>query len=74
MRTADAGYLTRRLVDVAQDVIVNRTDCGTHRGLAIRRSDDVAGQTLAERIVGCVQRRTTSTIRNPGRCWSRAIR
>ncbi|MBW7880003.1 MAG: hypothetical protein J5J04_14250 [Anaerolineae bacterium] len=52
LRTADAGYLTRRLVDVAQDVIVNRTDCGTHRGLAIRRSDDVAGQTLAERIVG----------------------
>ncbi|MBK9122633.1 MAG: hypothetical protein IPM16_05860 [Chloroflexi bacterium] len=52
LRTADAGYLTRRLVDVAQDVIVNRTDCGTNRGLAIRRSDDVAGQTLFERIVG----------------------
>ncbi|HLV35410.1 MAG TPA: hypothetical protein VKY59_09865, partial [Spirillospora sp.] len=54
LRTADAGYLTRRLVDVAQDVIVNRTDCGTERGLAIRRSDDIAGQTLYERIVGRV--------------------
>ncbi len=52
LRTADAGYLTRRLVDVAQDVIVNRMDCGTESGLWIRRSDDVAGQTLYERIVG----------------------
>lgn len=52
LRTADAGYLTRRLVDVAQDVIVNRMDCGTHRGMVIRRADDVAGQTVYERIVG----------------------
>jgi DNA-directed RNA polymerase subunit beta' len=52
LRTADAGYLTRRLVDVAQDVIVNRTDCGTHAGLWIRRDEDVAGQSLYERIVG----------------------
>ncbi|MBZ0296055.1 MAG: DNA-directed RNA polymerase subunit beta', partial [Anaerolineae bacterium] len=52
LRTADAGYLTRRLVDVAQDVIVNRTDCGTEAGLWIRRLDDVAGQALYERIVG----------------------
>lgn len=52
LRTADAGYLTRRLVDVAQDVIVNRVDCGTERGMIIRRSEDVAGQTLFERIVG----------------------
>jgi DNA-directed RNA polymerase subunit beta' len=52
LRTADAGYLTRRLVDVAQDVIVNRWDCGTEKGLWIHRSDDVAGQTLFERIVG----------------------
>ncbi len=55
LRTADAGYLTRRLVDVAQDVIVNRTDCGTERGMWIRSSDDIAKQTMAERIVGrCV--------------------
>jgi DNA-directed RNA polymerase subunit beta' len=58
LRTADAGYLTRRLVDVAQDVIVNRTDCGTERGLVIRRSDDVAGQTISERIVGRVSARS----------------
>ncbi len=34
LKTADAGYLTRRLVDVAQDVIINETDCGTVRGIA----------------------------------------
>ncbi len=57
LRTADAGYLTRRLVDVAQDMIVNRWDCNTHRGLTIYRADDVAGQTLSERIVGrCASR------------------
>ncbi len=52
LRTADAGYLTRRLVDVAQDMIVNRWDCNTNRGLLIYRSDDIAGQTIGERIVG----------------------
>jgi len=52
LRTADAGYLTRRLVDVAQDVIVNRMDCGTEAGMWIRRADDIAGQTLYERIIG----------------------
>jgi DNA-directed RNA polymerase subunit beta' len=57
LRTADAGYLTRRLVDVAQDMIVNQTDCGTERGLLIRRSDDIAGEPLDERIVGrCIAR------------------
>ncbi len=52
LRTADAGYLTRRLVDTAQDVIINAKDCGTRLGIWIRRSDDVAGQTMAERILG----------------------
>ncbi|MFI3320195.1 MAG: DNA-directed RNA polymerase subunit beta' [Rikenellaceae bacterium] len=54
LKTADAGYLTRRLVDVAQDVIINEPDCGTLRGLtatAIKRNDDVV-QTLYERILG----------------------
>ena len=54
LKTADAGYLTRRLVDVAQDVIVNEEDCGTLRGLtatAIKRNDDVV-QTLYDRILG----------------------
>ncbi|MGD8555109.1 MAG: DNA-directed RNA polymerase subunit beta', partial [Anaerolineales bacterium] len=54
LRTADAGYLTRRLVDVAQDVIINGEDCGTENGIWIRSSDDVAGQTLATRLLGRV--------------------
>ena len=52
MRTADAGYLTRRLVDVAQDVIINASDCGTQAGIWIRASDDVGGQKLRDRILG----------------------
>jgi DNA-directed RNA polymerase subunit beta' len=52
LRTADAGYLTRRLVDVAQDVIINSDDCGTEQGITIRRSDDVAGQDYPPRLVG----------------------
>jgi DNA-directed RNA polymerase subunit beta' len=52
LRTADAGYLTRRLVDVAQDVIINDEDCGTLDGIYIRRSDDVAGQSLTSRLFG----------------------
>ncbi len=54
LKTADAGYLTRRLVDVANDVIINEEDCGTLRGLtatAIKRNEDVV-QTLYERILG----------------------
>ena len=57
LRTADAGYLTRRLVDVAQDMIINRVDCGVEHGYIIYRADDIAGQTLADRIIGrCVAR------------------
>ena len=52
LRTADAGYLTRRLVDVAQDCIINRTDCGTQNAQLIRRDQDIAGQDLSERIIG----------------------
>ncbi len=52
LRTADAGYLTRRLVDMAQDIIINAVDCGTRRGHWVRRADDVGGQTLAERLLG----------------------
>jgi len=54
LRTADAGYLTRRLVDVAQDVIVNDDDCGTENGILIRRADDIAGQSLGSRLYGRV--------------------
>ncbi len=52
LRTADAGYLTRRLVDVAQDVIITSEDCDTEVGLVIRRADDIAGQSLGSRIFG----------------------
>jgi len=54
LKTADAGYLTRRLVDVAQDVIVRQNDCGTLRGIvieAVKEGEEVAEQ-LAERILG----------------------
>ncbi len=54
MRTADAGYLTRRLVDVSQDMIVNIEDCGTTSGEWMRTSDDIGGQKLRERILGRV--------------------
>jgi DNA-directed RNA polymerase subunit beta' len=54
LRTADAGYLTRRLVDVAQDVIINELDCNTQDGIPIRKSDDVAGQALGTRLFGRV--------------------
>jgi DNA-directed RNA polymerase subunit beta' len=61
LRTADAGYLTRRLVDVAQDVIINAEDCGTDHGIWIRRADNVADQDFASRLVGrIVARRVTN--------------
>ncbi|NLG28429.1 MAG: DNA-directed RNA polymerase subunit beta', partial [Chloroflexi bacterium] len=53
LRTADAGYLTRRLVDVSHYVIVNVEDCGTTLGITIeRKASKDMGETLAERIVG----------------------
>ncbi len=52
LRTADAGYLTRRLVDIAQDIIINELDCDTDEGVIIYKKDDVAGQPLSSRIFG----------------------
>jgi DNA-directed RNA polymerase subunit beta' len=54
LKTADAGYLTRRLVDVAQDVIIRETDCGTLRGIAtsaLKENDDIV-EPLSDRIIG----------------------
>ena len=54
LKTADAGYLTRRLVDVSQDVIVNSEDCGTLRGVevsALKKNEEVV-ETLEARIIG----------------------
>ncbi|WP_226390885.1 DNA-directed RNA polymerase subunit beta' [Penaeicola halotolerans] len=56
LKTADAGYLTRRLVDVSQDVIITEVDCGTLRGLevsALKDNDEIV-EPLSERIVGRV--------------------
>lgn len=56
LKTADAGYLTRRLVDVSQDVIINSDDCGTLRGIeveALKKNEEVI-ETLGERILGRV--------------------
>ena len=56
MKTADAGYLTRRLVDVSHDVIITQEDCGTLRGLecrALKNGDEIVS-TLGERILGRV--------------------
>jgi len=54
LKTADAGYLTRRLVDVAQDVVITEKDCGTLRGLrttALKKNEEVV-ETLYDRILG----------------------
>ncbi|MCD7963485.1 MAG: DNA-directed RNA polymerase subunit beta' [Rikenellaceae bacterium] len=64
LKTADAGYLTRRLVDVAQDVIITEEDCGTLRGLTattIKRNEETV-QTLYEKILG---RYTVHDVYNP---------
>jgi DNA-directed RNA polymerase subunit beta' len=64
LKTADAGYLTRRLVDVSHDVIINEEDCGTLRGLiatAIKNKDEIV-ETLNERILG---RTSVHDIYNP---------
>ncbi|WP_010519807.1 DNA-directed RNA polymerase subunit beta' [Croceivirga radicis] len=56
LKTADAGYLTRRLVDVSQDVIINSTDCGTLRGIEVeplRKNEEIV-ESLGERIIGRV--------------------
>ncbi|NER12303.1 DNA-directed RNA polymerase subunit beta' [Leptobacterium flavescens] len=56
LKTADAGYLTRRLVDVSQDVIINVEDCGTLRGIevkALKKNEEVV-ESLGERILGRV--------------------
>ncbi len=56
LKTADAGYLTRRLVDVAQDVIITEEDCGTLRGLemtALKKNDEIV-ESLYDRILGRV--------------------
>ena len=53
LRTSDAGYLTRRLVDVAQEMIIREKDCKTKNGIEINRSEsDLMGESFSERIEG----------------------
>ncbi|MBL7700516.1 MAG: DNA-directed RNA polymerase subunit beta' [Chitinophagaceae bacterium] len=64
LKTADAGYLTRRLVDVAQDVVITEEDCGTLRGIAIAalKDNEEVVEPLLDRIVG---RTSLHNIYNP---------
>ena len=63
LRTADSGYLTRRLVDVSQDVIIREEDCGTERGLTktIATDDGRGGLVLDEHVETAVYARTLAT-------------
>ena len=64
LKTADAGYLTRRLVDIAQDVVVNMDDCGTINGIdivALKDGEEIV-ETLSDRIMG---RFTLERVRHP---------
>jgi DNA-directed RNA polymerase subunit beta' len=64
LKTADAGYLTRRLVDVSQDVIINTEDCGTLRGIevtSLKKNEEIV-ESLAERIKG---RTSLNDVYNP---------
>ncbi|MCI5791391.1 MAG: DNA-directed RNA polymerase subunit beta' [Clostridiales bacterium] len=65
LKTADSGYLTRRLVDVSQDVIVNEVDCGDKKGVLVRNLYDASGrlvEEIGERITG---RFTVNDVVNP---------
>ena len=72
LRTADSGYLTRRLVDVAQDVIVREDDCGTSHGIVV--SDIASGKEIIEplfdRIVG---RRSAEDVKDPAKPKSKLV-
>ena len=64
LKTANAGYLTRRLVDVAQDVVVRQEDCGDYQGVVITKTEsDEIGEPLLVRILG---RFALSDIKVPG--------
>jgi DNA-directed RNA polymerase subunit beta' len=73
LRTADSGYLTRRLVDVAQDVIIREEDCGTSNGILV--GDITVGketiEPLADRIVG---RRSAEDVKNPENSRDKIVR
>src|SRR5687767_2251244 len=68
LKTADAGYLTRRLVDVAQDVVITEEDCGTLRGIAtsaLKDNEDVI-EGLSDRIAGRISLHDVYDLQNDG--------
>ena len=70
LKTANSGYLTRRLVDVTQDLVVTEDDCGTTNGVAMKalvEGGEVV-EALRERILGRVVRERRASIRRPARC------
>jgi DNA-directed RNA polymerase subunit beta' len=64
LKTANSGYLTRRLVDVAQDCIITEVDCGTSRGIKVRAIID-AGQVVASLATRILGRTTAEDVRDP---------
>jgi DNA-directed RNA polymerase subunit beta' len=81
LKTANSGYLTRRLVDVTQDLVVTEDDCGTTNGVAMKalvEGGEVV-EALRERILGRVTPSTSSTRKRrrrctkPARCWTRTL-
>ena len=68
LKTADAGYLTRRLVDVAQDVVITEEDCGTLRGIAtsaLKDNEDII-EALSDRIAGRISLHDVYDLQNDG--------
>ena len=76
LKTANSGYLTRRLVDVAQDAIITEYDCGTHRRHRDRRRSSRAARSSSRSATAssAASRSRTSSTRTPARCWSRPTR
>ena len=65
LKTADSGYLTRRLVDVAQDVIVRGVDCGTLQGVAVQEMQEDEGDVIEELVERITGRFSLEEIRHP---------
>ena len=76
LKTANSGYLTRRLVDVAQDCIITQDDCGTKLGIKMRAIIDAGTvvASLGSRILGPHGVRRRARYRAATRCWSSAAR
>ena len=73
LKTANSGYLTRRLVDVAQDSIVTEVDCGSEAGIRVQAVID-AGQVIASLGMRILGRTTAESLRSTARSWSSAVR